>query len=570
KTMATDCLIIGFNDSNFEEYVKMLSSMGTELGPYRDLNTSFIHYNGKPYRALDILTHFYFMNKPGLHKPFINSDFLWPVITFLGTYLAKKGLCFDYVKLFQAEKGKLKELLKDDNLLTVAITTTLYVSPHPILEIISFIRRYNDKVKIIVGGPYIFNMTTIEDTEAIQRQFKYIDADFYIISQEGEQALANIIKSLKNGSGLEAISNIAYKEGGRYIIRPILTEDNLLDENMVNYSLFPKDDVGEFVSVRTAKSCPFSCAYCGFPKRAGKYKFLGVDMVEKEMDAIKAIGAVTTLSFIDDSFNVPLKRFKEILRMMIRNNYGFHWNSFFRCDYGDDETVALMKDAGCEGVVLGVESGSNDMLKRMNKTLRRKHFLEMIPLLKKFGILTYAGLIIGFPGETNDTVRETIDLIEESKPDLFRAQLWYCDPLTPIWDKRKEYGIKGSAFNWSHDTMDSKTAIELVENLFLSVKNSTWLPQYGFELWSIFYLMRKGMTRDQVIIFIKCFNAVVTDKLLSSGREIRPELMQNLQKSCMFDIKDMAESGAMDNGNVNKSFIGKHKYDANEVFNFQQ
>ena len=84
------------------------------------------------------------------------------------------------------EKEKLKEKLMRDDVLTVAITTTLYVSVHPVLELIQMVRECNSKVKIIVGGPYISNLPKMTDQLTLQRLFKYIGADVYIISNEGE------------------------------------------------------------------------------------------------------------------------------------------------------------------------------------------------------------------------------------------------------------------------------------------------------------------------------------------------------------------------------------------------
>src|SRR2546429_3210442 len=136
-----DCLIIGFNDSDFSEYVHMVGSMGKDSGAYRDLDLAFITYDGKPQRSMDILNHFYAQGLGGPHKPFSNVDFLWPVVTYLGSYLQQRGLSFDYVNLFHLEKDRLKEKLIKNDILTIAITTTLYVSPQPILEIISFIRE---------------------------------------------------------------------------------------------------------------------------------------------------------------------------------------------------------------------------------------------------------------------------------------------------------------------------------------------------------------------------------------------------------------------------------------------
>jgi radical SAM PhpK family P-methyltransferase len=540
----TDCLVIGFNDSNFEEYENMVRSMGAESGAYRDLGLAFINYEGKPQRSMDILNRFYFHNKgdTDVVKPLHNADFLWPVVTYLGTYLARRGYTFDYVNLFHLEKEKLREKLEKEDILTIAITTTLYVSPYPILEIISFVRQYNKTAKILVGGPFMSGQIKGHDDISLQRLLKLIAADIYVISQEGETALVNIINTLKSEGSLDKVENIAYRKDDKYVLTSTSIESNPLEENMVDYSLFPQHEMGEFVTLRTAKSCPFSCAFCGFPQRAGKYKYQSVELVEQELDRIREIGSVTTLTFLDDTFNVPKERFKEILRMMIKNEYGYKWNSFYRCDHGDEEAIELMGKAGCEGVFLGVESGSDEMLLKMNKTARQKDYMKSIPLLRAAGISTHANLIIGFPGETYETVRETVNFVEEAKPDFFRAQLWYADPVTPIWEKREQYGVKGTAFNWSHNTMNFETACDLIDKMFVSVENSIWLPQNGFEQWSTFYLQRKGMTVDQIKTFLKCFNATIKEKLTYPGKkDIDPLLLESLKTSCKFDSPEQPD-----------------------------
>jgi anaerobic magnesium-protoporphyrin IX monomethyl ester cyclase len=546
----TDCLIIGFNDSDFNNYVAMVRSMGGDSGAYRDLNLAFIEIDNEPYRSMDILNRFCHKKKGINDRPLNNTDFLWPTITYLGTYLSRRGFGFDYINLFQFEKELLRRKLTTENVLTVAITTTLYVSPHPILEIVSFIKECNSAAKIIVGGPYIYNLTKMVDPDSIQEMFRYLGADFYVINQEGEFALANIIDALKgrqtsntaNSYSFDHIDNIAYRRDGRYVITSSSIEQNPLEENMVDYKLFSKEDIGEFVSLYTAKSCPFSCSFCGFPQRAGKYKYLTVELVEKQLNELRELGTVTTLSYLDDTFNVPKARFKELLQMMIRNKYEFKWNSFYRSDHGDEETIELMREAGCEGVFLGIESGSDNILQTMNKSSRRKDYLKAIPLLKKAGILTHANFIVGFPGETYETVSETIDLIEEARPDFYRAQLWYCDPVTPIWNRKDEFGVKGMAFNWSHDTMDFKTACDLVDKLFLCVQNSIWLPQNGFELWSTYYLQRKGMSLSQIKQFLKLFNTAIKEKLIHpNNKNVPPALLENIRSS--YDLEEPSTVG---------------------------
>lgn len=537
--MKTDCLLIGFNDYNFEDYVAQISSMGEATGGFRELNLYFLEHEGQVYHAMSLLNHLRAQSGKYHNRPLHNTDFLWPTITYLGTYLWRRGFSFDYINLFQQEKDLFRQKLLSDDILTVAITTTLYVTPQPIIDIISFIRQYNDRVKIVLGGPYVSNQIKLLSAAELEDLFFYLDADFYVLSSEGELALANIVGALKSGAGLDAIPNVVYKTDEGYVTTAAAPEWNALEENMVNYSLFPKQDMKEFVSLLTSKSCPFSCSFCGFPQRKGKYTYMSVDLVEKELNAIRDLGTVNTLTFLDDTFNVPRPRFKELLRMMIRNNYGFKWNCFYRSDHGDEETIELMAKAGCEGVFLGVESGSDAMLERMNKTSRRKHYLKAIPLLNAAGIETNVSLVLGFPGETEATVQETIDLIEQARPDYYRAQLWYCDPVTPVWNKRGEYGIEGYGFNWSHTTMDFQTACDLIYKMFLTVENSVWLPQNGLEHWSIFYLQRRGMTFDQIKTYLRCFNAAVGRKLVDKGKKnIDPDLLEDLKQASQFEAYD--------------------------------
>ena len=193
-----------------------------------------------------------------------------------------------------------------------------------------------------------------------------------------------------------------------------------------------------------------------------------------------------------------------------------------------------MAEAGCEGVFLGAESGSDTMLKAMNKTSRRHHYMDAIASFRQAGISTYASLIVGFPGETEETVEETISFVEEARPEYFRAQLWYADPVTPIWQRREEWGGKGQGFAWQHNTMDAERACDWIEEMFLRVRNSTWLPQFGFEQWALFYLQRKGMSRDGVRHFVQGFNSAIRHRLLSFGGPLPQEILGALQRSADF------------------------------------
>ena len=543
-----DCFIIGHNDGNFLEYEKMVRTMGPKSGAFRDLNLHYVELDGKPYRAMDLLNQLHFeeaelegdlprelavdCSRKLPSKQFYNGDFLSPAILCLGTFLDKHGYTFDYVNSFDFEKERLQEQLQRNDIRTIAITTTLYVSVKPIVEIVSFIRKYNQTAKIVIGGPFIATQFRQADNTTIQYMFKALGADFYVNNIEGEQALVNILHALKNGTGFAEIDNVWFKSGNQYVNTGSSEENNDLEENPVKWNLFPKEQIGEFVSVRSSRSCPFSCAFCGFPERAGTYRYTSVAAIERELDALKEVGTVTSLSFIDDTFNVPKERFKEILRMMIKNKYGFRWHFNFRCQFADEESVALMKEAGCEGVFLGIESGSEEILANMNKKASAEQYRQGLGWLNQYGILSYASFIVGFPGETDATVLETVKFIEENRPTYYRTQLWYCDPLTPIWRQRETFGIKGSMFQWSHKTMNYEQACEHIERIFKTIKHSIWLPQNSFEIFSLFYLQRKGMSLEQINQFLGYFNRLVAMKLGESDN--REEILAGVRRACRF------------------------------------
>lgn len=509
-----DCLIIGHNELTFAEYEKGVREMGEKSGAYRDLNLSFFRYKDHLYHATDIfntITADESCNGSAI-KPIPDNESFSATIAYLGTYLDRRGFTFDYVNSFKREQDALAKKLKEENIITIAIPTTLYITALPIMEIMNFVKRHNRTAKILLGGPYISTQCRTADPATLEFLFNSIGADVYVNSAQGETTLVKLIKAYKTGSPPSDINNIYYKDGDKYNSTSPLTENNNLGENMVNWDLF-SDRAGEYANLRTSISCPFRCSFCGFPEHAGKYITADIDAVEQELNGLNKIDSIKSVHFIDDTFNVPAKRFKDLLKMMIKNKYKFNWHSQLRCQFADRETLALMKESGCEGVFLGIESGSDKILDKMNKKTTVEKYLKGIELLREYDILTYGSFIIGFPGETHETVQETIQFIEESQIDFFRTQLWYCDPLTPIYTQKETYKIEGSHFEWKHSSMNAKEACDIIDHIFLSVDNSIWLPQQNFDFVNLFHLKNRGFSWANVKNYLRSFNGIIRQKL---------------------------------------------------------
>ena len=571
-----DCLMIGQSDAGFDRHVRMVKlSFGVNSGAYQDLDYAFLTHRGRHLRALELLN---VINAERLARPLSNMDFLWPTIAVLGSFLHKHGMTFDYVNRYAYEKERLREKLISNRYRVIALSTTLYVTDTPIKDIIHFIRECGCDAPIMVGGPYIRNRMAEADLALVDKEFKSMGADLYVNNAEGQMTLANTIRCLRQGRPLSSVTNLIWRidmgpsapaerpivaPGGRkaipissgtqasgwrgthFVFNPYEPEDNPLQDNLVDFSLFRQEDVSHFYSLATAKSCPFACSFCSFPARAGEYRYVDVPVVEEYLNRIKALG-VHTLTLLDDTFNVPKSRFKEILRMMIRNRYGLRWNSFYRSDQGDAETIELMAESGCEGVFLGIESASDVMLKKMSKTSRRRHYEAAVPMLRKHGIHAHANFIIGFPGETEATVRESIEFIDQFQPDTYKAQLWYADNKSPIWKMKDQLKIKGIGFRWSHDTMDSDEASRWLDYVLSQVKGSVFLPEDGCGQWSLFYLQRLGMSKAQVFDYLRAFEAGIRLKRRDpSQQELPDDLVKRLFQAGTFPGRERINEKAM-------------------------
>ena len=184
-----------------------------------------------------------------------------------------------------------------------------------------------------------------------------------------------------------------------------------------------------------------------------------------ELEQLRDAG-VQYLVFIDDTFNVPLPRFKKLLRAMIERRFPFRWISFVRCTNADDETFDLMAKSGCIAVFLGIESGDQTVLNYMASPPASTSTATASPSSTARGIATYASIICGFPGETRESVMNTIRFIEETAPTFYNVQLYYHDIRTPIHAEAKKHGIQSAGYSWSHATMDWKEAAGWVEYMY--------------------------------------------------------------------------------------------------------
>lgn len=497
-----DCLVVGFNEVDFNEFAQAQQQFAHVSGAYSELKTNSVLLGAERRTYMDLLNAV-FSGARG--EPSRLNAFEMPSlgVAYLTSFLRRRGFTVGFVNFFNFGVDDFAAMLAE-GCLTVAITTTYYVDDSPIRQIVKFIRRHDLRSTIIVGGPRIVNICATHPPETQELVLRALGADVYINDSQGERTLADLVGCLRGGAPhqLERIPNLIYRvDGGSFRRTRRDPENNDLNENAVDWSGFNPSFYTPTTYMRTSRSCAFRCAFCNYPAMAGKLALSELDVIESELGFLCDHG-VRNLIFVDDTFNVPLPRFKNICRMLIRNRFDLRWVSFFRCSNADEEAFDLMAESGCFGVLLGIESGDQQILSNMNKSARVEQYRRGIERLTDRGILTLASLVLGFPGETADTVARTMEFLQQSAPTFYSIQLYYHDMLAPIEQQRERFGIEGAGYSWKHMTMDWQQAAAWKEQVIREVTESALLPLYGLSIWSLPYLASQGLTVDQIIRFV--------------------------------------------------------------------
>lgn len=489
-----DCLVIGYNDMQFGDYANRMLARDPASAERRIFMRDHVRVNGDRLPYMDVINR-YMNQRPGASGTNYYHIGEVPNLAaiYLANYLKKRGCSAEYASLFTAEKDRIAGILDERRPLLVAITTTFYQVPWPVEEIVRFVRSHSAGAQVVVGGPLVNNLVADLTPDALARAFDYMGADFYVREAQGENTLLHLTRALRDGTDVGSVPNLYVHADGAYRHTRSRPEANVLDEVAIDWDQFSDQEIGCVVQTRTARSCAYKCSFCDYPVRAGALSLTSIDVLEKEFAQLARRG-VQHLIFIDDTFNVPGPRFKELCKMMIRNDFGLSWYSYFRCAAArDTETYDLLRDSGCKAVFLGIESGDQDVLDNMSKVATLDRYRRGLGELHERGVTTFASFISGFPGETAESVQNTLDFINDLTPTFFRVEPWWYNHRSPIHQQAENYQLTGEGYRWKHRSMDITGACDAMDAIFDEVHDSLWMPVYNFDFWAVPYLLSKGI-----------------------------------------------------------------------------
>jgi radical SAM superfamily enzyme YgiQ (UPF0313 family) len=415
---------------------------------------------------------------------------------YLYDYLSKNGISAAVVNYFLLEQDKFRDLMSLKPK-AVVISTTFMHEVNDIISIAKAAKAIYPETTVIAGGIKIFKsyrafklhhegyFEGFDTAQMMQDDFFFsndIDKniDVFVIEECGEVTLLELLRRVTKRRPWKDLPNLGYRENGELMFGQRSPEPFTFEKSPISWQKIPEEMLGTEIPIKAGMGCPHRCAFCDF---AGlhKVRMRPIASIVEELRCVQRAFPGKPIFFTDDNLFATKQRARELTRAIIESGLHFNWRAFFRVDAISEDTAPLLAQSGCSGCLLGVESGDPQILKNMNKKATRQQTLRAVELLNQNGIHTLSTLIVGFPGETKETVDSSIDLLN-SYPDHdgtinqyipFTFMFW---PLTPAASLhfRKTHGISGGYDNWAHWTMNSDEAREHLYRLFLESHGPTY------------------------------------------------------------------------------------------------
>jgi radical SAM superfamily enzyme YgiQ (UPF0313 family) len=343
-------------------------------------------------------------------------------------------------------RAKLSRILADfrpDMVGSTAVTMNFNAA----VRVLADVREIDSAPVIVMGGPHV----SFCAAQAL-REHPQLDA---IVCGEGERTLVELARAGRDSSGWRRIRGLVFRDGRRMVDtgpREAIRDLNSLPEPARH--LLP---LGRYralrmpVSITTSRGCPYRCIFCVGRKMVGaRVRYRDPARVVDELQQLATLG-FHQINIADDLFTANRRHCLAVCNEIFRRRLKVTWTSFGRVDTVSEDVLRRMRRAGCAGISFGIESGNEGILKTIRKGINRRQVLEAIRMCRQVGIPAFASFILGLPGETPQTIAETLDFGEQLKKLglAFGFHLLAPFPGTEVRDRADELGIRILSNDWS-------------------------------------------------------------------------------------------------------------------------
>ncbi|OGO18152.1 MAG: hypothetical protein A2Z15_02415, partial [Chloroflexi bacterium RBG_16_50_11] len=342
------------------------------------------------------------------------------------------------VKLLDANALRLKpediiEMVSDADIIGItAMTPTVGTA----LRIAVLLKQKNSNLKIIMGGAHV----TLLPEETLQTS----PAVDVIVRGEGDVTILELLKAIENNLPLSSVADISYKSNGKIISTDCGAPN--IDMDALPYPAFhllpwqmyqphpPHGMAMPFGAMVTSRGCPYRCAYCSKPVFGSRFRAQSPDRVIDEVVYLQQKFGVKEIAFYDDSFTLDKKRVHAIADKIIEKGLKIAWTCETRVNLVDKDLLRHMKQAGCYAVAYGIESASPEIIKTLQKDITLEQVETAVGETREAGIQVIGYFMLGSPGETPQTIRQTIDFAKKLKVDFAQFSVTTPFPGTELYD----------------------------------------------------------------------------------------------------------------------------------------
>ena len=289
-----------------------------------------------------------------------------------------------------------------------------------------------------VGGP----LPTLDPTQ-------YLDVFNVAVIGEGEKTMVELAEKIENNEEFADVKGTAYKQGGEVkFSEPRAFVENLDELPFPSRELFDNDSYKRYNQKRlgysispmiTSRGCPFSCDFCSRPIFGQSFRTRSATNIVDEAEAIVDLD-YDRVWFADDCFTLNRKSLMGVCSELVKRNLNVGWECLSRVDTIDREVASKMRQAGCARVFFGIESGNNDTLRLMKKRITVEQARKAVYNAKAAGLQAGAFFIIGYPGENDASILDTVRFASGLPLDYMSFTLPYPIPGTALFERVKDNG----------------------------------------------------------------------------------------------------------------------------------
>lgn len=299
-------------------------------------------------------------------------------------------------------------------------------------------KEINKQIIVIVGGPH---------PSMVGRDVLNCPDIDVCVKGEGENTMVELLNAINGQRGFDSVQGIIYRKDGRIVenaprefikdLNNLCFPNETARELLKDYNLYPLE---AFRFIFANRGCPYNCAFCGSRKIwSRKVRFRSPENVIREIKCLQDKG-LKRIRFNDDTFGVNKQWLNELCNGLIKHCSGLKWQCEMHVNLVDEETISLMKAAGCHMIEVGIESGNNEILKKMQKNQTIEKALSACRIIRKHGIELFAYFLVGFPYETEHTLNDTVAAIKKTKGHI-HFSIFCPYPGTELFEFCRENGL---------------------------------------------------------------------------------------------------------------------------------